>query len=1850
MLFCQYRKYSPRRWIFGLTLILFLVSFTSVIAQEAPIPVTAIRTLDPSEKKVRHVTGMAYARAFNQFYLIQGKGDAEELTIVSFSPFEDLLATTKLAGVNPEEMNILFDDQRQQLLIYSRDRQELVQIPVNGAAALVPETLQRTSFSAVAPAQAPGMSLDPTGQHLFILDNQTQQLLRVDAAAAGFSAPQFAHIDLTALGRQGLRGLAIYPHNGQLYLLSFDQQLLYQLTPTGQLVATYDLTALQLHAPQGLVFAPSADQTDPATLHLFIADQGSREENQDSRILEVALDGSIAMQRTARADVLSLFLVQTTDLAQQRPPSPNPSGLAYLPAAKRFLIADSEVGERPALFTGANLFAVTLTGTLVYTGSTQPYSIEPTGVAYNSTNGHLFITDDDLKRVFELTAGPDTLFGTGDDTSTFFSTAAFASFDPEVIAFDAAKGLLYLADGINNEIYTIHPGANGLFDGPPTLGSDDVVTSFDVLALGIQDMEGVDYDPATGNLLIVGQSDRDLYEVTTSGQLVRIFNIADVNPDKLAGVVRAPASRDPATMHYYVIDRGVDNDVDPTANDGKLYEFTLTPSFGDLLITPRDNGIAGGVYYRDEDLLSYDKNTGKWSLLFDGSDVGITTDVNAFDILEDGSILMSFEIETVVAGLDPVDDSDIVRFTPTSLGTTTSGAFAWYLDRSDVELTTDSEDIDALSLVSGTLILSMLGDPVVPGVTGARDEDLLRFTPTQLGETSADSWELYLDGSDVGLGESNDEDIQGAFVDPITGQIYLSAKSAFTITDLSGDGGDIFICTPITLGLDSRCTFAPFWDGVAHGFGNARLDDLEVVNAQVMRSIIEKVGPITTDPNPPDDGPDEDQDEEPPASTNNRLFLPIVRLATRATSAATENAAAAQPTAEEELKEIAPAQPSDPAEAASGAVIPLTVVRSIETGALAPTIPDPSGVVFIPTLNRLLISDSEVDEMPTHFTGANLFETTLAGAAMRAATTLAYSNEPTGVGFNPANGHLFITDDATDKIFEAAPGNDGLVGTNDDLVTSFSTALFNCTDPEDVTYDTSAGVLFIVDNAGAEVYRVSLGANGRFDVIAAGGGDDQVTNFDVQGLYIYNPEGIAYDQSSNHLFLVANNRTRLYEITTGGALVQLYDTTAANITKNAGVAIAPSSYNPAVNSIYVVDSGIDNDIDPTENDGKLIELSRSGAPTPTPTPTPAILVAAGDIVRCVGNTDEATANLVDSIPGTVATLGDHVYDNETPTRFANCYESSWGRHKARTKPAAGNHDYHVPGASDYFAYFGAAAGDPQKGYYSYDLGAWHIIVLNSNCDEVGGCKVGSPQEQWLRACTLAYWYHPRFSSGEHGNETRMTAVWQALYDYGADLLLSGHDHDYERFAPQDANGVADPVRGIRQFVVGTGGGSLYPLGTPIANSEVGRDDTLGVLKLSLYPTSYTWAFIPVAGQSFTDQGSAPCVLYPQPNVTNTPTPTMVVTPNGTPTGTSTATPASTPTLTPSPTSTILPTNTPTATPTPTALFGDIFLSLRDGGRLGTLDYRDEDIVSFNRATNEWRMIFDSSDVGITNDLDAFAIMEDGAILMSFELETTISNLGLVDDSDIVRFIPSRLGNITSGIFTLYFNASDVGLTTDAEDVDALTLLNGDLLLSTLDSSWVGAISGGDEDILSFTPTQLSLTTAGVWSLYFDGSDVGLNDTDDEDVQGVYVDPATGFLYLSTRRAFSVTGVAGDGADIFTCMPGTLGSSTSCTFTPFWDGSAYGLIPETIDAFAIVPAPMLARLSGMGNISADPSDPPRAQQHGISSSPWFMNKASAWGGTVSFGKADRSTALYCFLFPSLLVSSKAGKQPFVKEQH
>jgi hypothetical protein len=266
-------------------------------------------------------------------------------------------------------------------------------------------------------------------------------------------------------------------------------------------------------------------------------------------------------------------------------------------------------------------------------------------------------------------------------------------------------------------------------------------------------------------------------------------------------------------------------------------------------------------------------------------------------------------------------------------------------------------------------------------------------------------------------------------------------------------------------------------------------------------------------------------------------------------------------------------------------------------------------------------------------------------------------------------------------------------------------------------------------------------------------------------------------------------------------------------------------------------------------------------PPPPPPDVTETFVGTGDIGQCGLNGAALTAALLDNIPGTVFTTGDNAYPDGTGRDFAECYDPFWGRHKGRTRPTPGNHDYYTPGAQAYYNYFGAAA-NPPDGYYSYRLGAWQIFALNSEISAFPG----SPQYMWLRneltlnptRCALAYFHHPVFGSGANGSNPHMQEVWRLLRDLGADVIVAGHNHSYERFAPQNADGGPDPARGIRQFVVGTGGAELTGFPSVRANSEVRNNTTWGVLKLTLRPDRYDWQFVPVAGQSFSDSGSDTC--------------------------------------------------------------------------------------------------------------------------------------------------------------------------------------------------------------------------------------------------------------------------------------------------------------------------------------------------------------------------------------------------------
>ncbi len=299
------------------------------------------------------------------------------------------------------------------------------------------------------------------------------------------------------------------------------------------------------------------------------------------------------------------------------------------------------------------------------------------------------------------------------------------------------------------------------------------------------------------------------------------------------------------------------------------------------------------------------------------------------------------------------------------------------------------------------------------------------------------------------------------------------------------------------------------------------------------------------------------------------------------------------------------------------------------------------------------------------------------------------------------------------------------------------------------------------------------------------------------------------------------------------------------------------------------------------------------APTMRATTIDPVIVAAGDIACDPASSAfkdlKGTASachmmavsdlVLRAKPDAVLTLGDYQYFCGGYAAATKSYDPSWGRFKSITFPVVGNHEYLTSpengvgtgcddsnaAAAGYFKYYGERAGTPGKGYYSFDLGAWHLVALNTQCSSVGGCGAGSPQGKWLQAdleahptkCTLAFWHIPLWSSGGRANKNSAAFV-KDLYDNDADLILTGHDHTYERFAPQDPASKLDLARGLREFVVGTGGADHTHFDEIFPNSEVRDDKTFGALKLTLHPTSYDWEFLPEPGGTFTDAGSQAC--------------------------------------------------------------------------------------------------------------------------------------------------------------------------------------------------------------------------------------------------------------------------------------------------------------------------------------------------------------------------------------------------------
>jgi YVTN family beta-propeller protein len=573
-----------KAWLSLLVLAGLLYS-VPVVASDVSQPVAEtgyiefVRTFDDRAPGLHNAAGLAFSPEANLFFVVENLGSGE-INVAAITPYSDIVDSTTVDVSVPDAASVAFDRKTGRLWLGNASNELVgIQTSKSGHLDTSPGSMVRLGLGVLNPRRLRGIAFDPQSGDLYLLDAGGSAIFRIRPdAQGGYDGTNLSdhgrvtRIDLTSIGMTEPSGLAFQPDEGMLYVLDGGGQHIVELSKTGDVLKQCDLGGLGLVAPQGLVFAPSADPTDdPSRLHLYLVDS-------PASVVELSLTPSVV---AINVPTVQATLVRTTDTFAYQPPSPDPAGIAYVADSNSLIISDCEVDEM-SIFAGKNVYRTTLSGTLLSTWTTTSFSNEPTGVAYNPVNGHLFYSDDDVRRVFEVAAGPDRVPGTSDDIVTWFGTAAFGSTDPEGITYDTALGCLDIADGLGEEVYQVCPGPNGVFDGVPSTG-DDEVTHFDTTGLGARDPESVEFNPDSGYLYVLSRLSHVILETTRTGVLVRVINTGSIPLLAAAGLAYAPASSDPTQRHFYIVDRGVDNNTDPSENDGKMREIyvpfdALTPT------------------------------------------------------------------------------------------------------------------------------------------------------------------------------------------------------------------------------------------------------------------------------------------------------------------------------------------------------------------------------------------------------------------------------------------------------------------------------------------------------------------------------------------------------------------------------------------------------------------------------------------------------------------------------------------------------------------------------------------------------------------------------------------------------------------------------------------------------------------------------------------------------------------------------------------------------------------------------------------------------------------------------------------------------------------------------------------------------------------------------------------------------------------------------------------------------------------------------------------------------------------------------------------------------------------------
>ena len=586
---CRSRPHSSTRFsalgLAAATVVLATSVVTAAAAPEAGNQSAAggeprqARVLESDRTGVEAPVGLAFSSASESFYVIAARpgGAPADTDIVRLTPFElspvsDRAGSARIAAAVKDPINMAFDARGNRLLLLdTADR--LLEVRADANGDLDPSTLVRRDALRLDLRDPQGMTVDPANGVVFVVDAAQPRIVRIEPDANGsFDAATTSDVDLQSSGVSGVRGLAFDPTTGHLHIGS--AQGLVELTTTGAVVTTRDLSSLGLAKPAGMAFAPSGDLTDASSeLSVYVADSGAGA--SPGQIVEL----SLAPLAAIAAIDFTAALVNTVNMGGLSPPSTDPCGITYVPSSDRLLIPDCEVEETVngiTHFQGANVWELNRIGLAlnrtanisnVPPGVVVPVTNEPTGAAFNPSNGHYYFAADDGKKVFDVDPGADGLVGTAGDTVTSFDTLAVGNGDPEGITYDTFGGHLFVTDGLNREIYEYTT-------------SGTLVNHFDTAQYGVEDPESVEFNPVSGTLFIL--SDRAntappvpiIIETTRSGGLIRTIDASASNTFKPAGLAYAPASDGTGVKRFYIVDRGIDNNVDPNAVDGKLYEMT----------------------------------------------------------------------------------------------------------------------------------------------------------------------------------------------------------------------------------------------------------------------------------------------------------------------------------------------------------------------------------------------------------------------------------------------------------------------------------------------------------------------------------------------------------------------------------------------------------------------------------------------------------------------------------------------------------------------------------------------------------------------------------------------------------------------------------------------------------------------------------------------------------------------------------------------------------------------------------------------------------------------------------------------------------------------------------------------------------------------------------------------------------------------------------------------------------------------------------------------------------------------------------------------------------------------------